>query len=80
MFNYMNLEKALVFGLWLWLHNKASLRSVRTSQLRSEDFPVWTSQLVNKSIIFVLTFKAYTFGPYALNVRTSVSRIDRDLG
>ena len=32
--------------------------------------------------IFVLTFKAYgpSFGPYVLNVRTNISRMDRNLG
>ena len=33
---------------------RTSLRSVRTSKPRSEYFPVWTSQLVNKSIFLVL--------------------------
>ena len=39
-----------IFGpqLFVW----TSLSSVRTSKLRSEYFPIWTSQLVNKSILF----------------------------
>ena len=74
----LNLEEASVFGLLLWLYDKAlidqlvwsireniqtsafrtdltetSLLSVRTSKLRSEYFPVWTSQLVNKSILLL---------------------------
>ena len=35
---------------------RASFHSVRTSKLRSEYFAVWTSQLVNKSIVMRVGF------------------------
>ena len=34
-----------------FLHGSHFVNSVRTSKLRSKYFPVWTSKLVNKSIL-----------------------------